>query len=61
MSSKAIFHQADLTRAVKGCQNAGMTIGTVRISPSGEIMVYAAGALPVQRDNPLDRLFDIDP
>lgn len=35
----ATFSQRDVTRAVKGVQDAGLQVGMVRITPEGEILV----------------------
>jgi hypothetical protein len=56
MTRRAAFNQADVTRAVKGCQAAGIAVGTVTITTTGEIVIYAAGADSAPRPNKLDRL-----
>lgn len=56
MTRKASFNQADVTRAVRGAQAAGITVGTVRISPDGVIEVYSQQAAQPQRLNSLDRV-----
>lgn len=56
MTAKSRFKQADVTRAMKGALAAGEQIGMVRITPSGEILVYAKGAEHLPRANPLDDL-----
>lgn len=56
MTARARFSQADITRAIKGAQAAGIEVGTVRVSPTGEIMVYARGEDQAPRPNPLDDL-----
>lgn len=58
MTRKAAFYQDDVTRAVKGCQAAGIAVGTVTITPAGEIVIYATGAESAPRPNPLDRLLE---
>lgn len=58
MTRRAAFQQSDVTRAVKGCEAAGITVGTVTIAPDGTIMVYAKGAELAPRVNPLDRLLE---
>lgn len=54
MTRPATFKQDDVRRAVAGCRAAGLEVGTVRISPSGEIEVYTRGAQSVERANALD-------
>lgn len=39
MTAKAKFTKADVTRAIKGVQAAGMTITRVEIEPDGRIVV----------------------
>lgn len=56
MTARARFSQADITRAIKGALAAGIEIGTVRVSPTGEIVVYAKGEDQAPRPNPLDAL-----
>ena len=58
MSERARFKQADLTRAVKAAEKAGMLIGGCKIEPDGTITVLAAspGGMPANDRNPLDRL-----
>lgn len=56
MTAKARFHQAAVTRALKGAQAAGMTVASVRVSPEGEIVIYAKGEDRAERPNPLDDL-----
>jgi hypothetical protein len=61
MTARARFTQADVTRLVKGAIAAGMAVGSVRITPSGEIVVSAQGTAQDldHRENPLDRLLGI--
>ena len=61
VSRRAAFNQADITRAVKGCQAAGIAVGTVTVTPAGEIVIYAAGGESAPRPNPLDRLLPNGP
>ena len=56
MTARSRFSQADITRAIKGAVAAGMQVGTVRVSPAGEIIVYAKGEDQAPRTNPLDDL-----
>jgi len=37
----ARFKQADLTRAVRGAQKAGMRVGRVEIDPNGRIVILS--------------------
>lgn len=43
MTRRSRFTQADIVRAIRGFQNAGMTVGAVRIDPDGTIAVIARG------------------
>ena len=56
MTAPARFTQADITRAVKGVKAGEIEVGTVRISPTGEIVIYAKGEDQAPRPNPLDEL-----
>ncbi len=56
MTAAARFKQADVTRAIKGAIKADQQIGMVRISPTGEILVYMKGEDAAPRANPLDDL-----
>jgi hypothetical protein len=56
MTRPARFSQADLTRAVKACEKAGLCIAGVEISPAGAIRVLtSAGEAANDRENPLER------
>lgn len=57
MTTRARFQQADIKRAVKGAKAAGIEVGTVRVLPTGEIVLYAKGEDQAPRANPLDELF----
>lgn len=62
MTSKAPVKQADIERTVKAVIRAGVNVGAVTISPSGEINIYAEGGnKDVPRLNPLDRLLPNGP
>ena len=43
MTAPARFRQADVSRAVKAAQGAGLRIGRVDIAPDGRISIIAAG------------------
>lgn len=58
MTAPARFKQDDVTRAVRGCEKAGLRIGAVRIAPNGEIVILSEAVAPAAPRNPLDRLFD---
>jgi hypothetical protein len=49
MTARARFSQADLTRAVKAMENAGMFVARVRIAPDGSIELVAGD--PEKADN----------
>jgi hypothetical protein len=51
--SPAPFRQSDVTRAVKGLQDAGLRVGRVEIEP-GKITVWPANASPTPVKSPLD-------
>lgn len=42
MTTPAKFRQADVTRAVKGAQAAGIRVGRIQIDPRGQIVIDAA-------------------
>lgn len=48
------FKQVDLTRAIKGATNGGMTIDRVEIDPSGRIVLSAMRERPAP-ENDLDK------
>lgn len=51
------FSQADLTRAIKGVEKAGLRVSGARIEPGGTIVVLTAANDETNgRPNPLDRL-----
>lgn len=60
MTAKARVLQQDVTRAVKGMINAGVTIGGIRIAPDGEIVVFSSACaeslMPSPTTNPLDEV-----
>jgi hypothetical protein len=57
VSNKARFTQADVTRAVKGWQAAGMEVAQVEITVDGTIIVSGPGDHRRGGPNPLDRIF----
>jgi hypothetical protein len=61
MSAKAPIRQAHIERTVRAVMRAGIPVGTVVISPTGEIRIYAEGGPDVPRLNPLDRLLPNGP
>jgi hypothetical protein len=61
MSAKAPIRQAHIERTVRAVMRAGIPVGTVVISPTGEIRIYAEGGQDVPRLNPLDRLLPNGP
>jgi len=58
VSRRAAFNQADVTRAFKGAEAAGVTVA-VLIRPDGTMaIVPAAGQQPLQASNDLDDRLD---
>lgn len=56
MSSRAtVFKQADVTRAVKGVQNAGLEVARVQVDPGG-VIVVVAGKADGGSSNSMDQL-----
>jgi hypothetical protein len=49
MTRAARFSQADLTRAVKAAEKAGLSVARVRIAPDGSIELVAGA--PEEQDN----------
>jgi hypothetical protein len=41
---RTAFKQSDVTRAVKGVAKAGMRVGRVEITPTGNIVIQSEGA-----------------
>lgn len=59
MTAKARVLQADVTRIVKGMIDAGVTVGGIRVTPDGEIVVFIPGQIesPLSESpNPLDEV-----
>lgn len=56
MSSAARFRQEDVTRAVKGCEKAGMRVGRVEIAPDGRIVISSETVAPPGRRGSMDHL-----
>ena len=46
MGHAARFTQTDLTRAVKGVKEAGVSVGRIEIDPNGKIVIYPIGTAP---------------
>lgn len=46
MGAPVRFKQADLRRAVKGVEEAGVRIGQIVIDPNGRIVITPIGAVP---------------
>lgn len=51
MTRAARFSQADLTRAVKAAEKAGMCVARIRIAPDGSIEVIAGQPEPADNTN----------
>ena len=58
MTAPARFTQADVTRLIKGALAAGIAVKSIRVAPTGEIVVSADhdGQITDSHENPLDRL-----
>ncbi len=58
MTAPARFTQADITRLIKGAKAAGLDVQSVRVAPTGEIVVSATAEAQVIEfpANPLDRI-----
>lgn len=57
MTARAVFKQADLTRACKAAEAAGLKVARMTISPStGEIALDFEGAVNSNGRRHLDRL-----
>jgi hypothetical protein len=56
MTARARFSQADLTRAVKGVEKAGLCVAGAKIAPDGTILVLTGAAAANDTGNPLDRV-----
>lgn len=56
MTRAARFSQADVTRAVKAVERAGLQVAGAKISPDGSIVVLTGEGLPANDiGNPLER------
>lgn len=44
MTARAAFRQADVTRAAKGLAAAGIENATIRLHPSGEVVIHIGTA-----------------
>lgn len=51
----AHFRQADLTRALKGAQAAGIEVGRVEIDADGKIVIVVASAGPAEPSSAFDQ------
>ena len=51
MSRRQLFHAADLARALKVAQGAGLTIAQVEIEPSGKIVIVTQQPSGDDRDD----------
>lgn len=54
MGAAVRFTQADLKRAVKGVEEAGVRVGRVEIDPNGKIVIFPIGTGPKERGNSWD-------
>jgi hypothetical protein len=54
MARPVPFRQVDLTRAVRGATNGGMTVDRIEIDPSGRIVLSALRDQPTP-ENDLDK------
>ena len=63
MTRPAAFRQADLTRAVRGVQAAGVEQATIRLRPGGEIVIHIGGGAAAAVDgdaNEWDEVLDAE-
>jgi hypothetical protein len=59
MRRPVLFTAPDLTRAIKAALRAGLPIGSVRIEPSGAIVILPVTAEPVAPSpSPVDNPWD---
>ena len=58
MTGPAKFKQADVTRAARAVQAAGLTIARIRIDPLGAIDIEIAQSGAARRDNSWDDVLD---
>lgn len=56
MATASAFKQADVTRAVKGVQAAGMRIGRVEIDRAGNIVILSERSAPALKANEWDEV-----
>ena len=57
MTKASRFTQADVTRAVRACEKAGLCVAGAKINVDGSILVLTSQAQPANDvGNPLDRL-----
>lgn len=50
MPRRAVFREADVSRAIKGALKAGMTLAQVWIDPTGNIVLVAGTEAPKPAD-----------
>jgi len=48
------FKQSDLTRAVRGCQKAGVRVGRIEIDVNGKIVILSESVAPAAAANSWD-------
>lgn len=58
LPKRASFKQADVTRAVKGCERAGLRVGRVEIDQSGKIIIMSENVAPKTDANPWDEVMN---
>lgn len=60
MSIRARIKQIDITRAVRGAEQAGLTVEQIVVNPDGQLrLILAGGRVTGPARNPLDRVLDI--
>ena len=57
---KTSWQQKDITRAIKGATDAGMTVGACRVDRDGNLMVIAKGEVPEASGDSINKMLGLD-
>ena len=57
-SRRASFKQADVTRACKGVEKAGIRVERIEITTNGKIVILSQSTLQTPFSNPWDEVID---